>query len=85
MLARVKEFDGDVDKLLAEYQQVLGIESGQPNVYNRDLKDCVAEPRVATSAVTRIAYNVASSSSVSSGVASSMDSSMDSSVSSCRV
>ena len=28
MLARVKEFDGDDDKLLAEYQQ--DIESGQP-------------------------------------------------------
>ena len=27
MLARVTEFDGDVDKLLAEYQQDIGIES----------------------------------------------------------
>ena len=28
MLARVKEFDEDVDKLLAEYQQDIGIEPG---------------------------------------------------------
>ena len=45
MLARVKEFDGDVDKLLAEYQHDIGIESGQPGECNQELKDCVSEPR----------------------------------------
>ena len=45
MLTRVKEFDGDVDKLLAEYQQDIGIESGQRGEFNQELKDCVAEPR----------------------------------------
>ena len=44
MLTRVKEFDGDVDKLLAEYQQDIGIESRQLGEFNQELKDCVAEP-----------------------------------------
>ena len=81
MLPRVKELDGDVDKLLAEYQQDIGIEAGQLGEFNQELKDCVDEPRtsIATSAATRVADNVASSSSLSSGVASSMDSSTDSS------
>ena len=46
MLARVTEFDGDVDKLVAEYQQDIGIESGQPGQCNQELKDCVEVPRV---------------------------------------
>ena len=41
MLARVKEFDGDDDKLLAEYQQ--DIESDQPGEFRQELKDCVAD------------------------------------------
>ena len=45
MLARVKEFDGDVDKLLAEYQQDIGIETGQLGGVNLELKDCAGEPR----------------------------------------
>ena len=53
MLARVKEFVGDDDKLLAEYQQYtdadididIDIESGQPGDFDQELKDCVEEPR----------------------------------------
>ena len=45
MLARVREYDGDVDNLLAEYQHDIGIESGQPGKCNQELKDCVSEPR----------------------------------------
>ena len=41
MLARVREFDGDLDKLLAEYQQ--DIESGQPREGRQEFKGCVAE------------------------------------------
>ena len=41
MLARVKEFDGDDDKWLAEYQQ--DIESDQPGEFNQELKGCVAD------------------------------------------
>ena len=45
MLARLKESDGDDDKLLAEYQQ--DIESGQPREVRQEFKGCVAElPRV---------------------------------------
>ena len=40
MLARVREFDGDLDKLLAEYQQ--DIESGQPREGRQEFKGCVA-------------------------------------------
>ena len=53
MLARVKEFDGDVDKLLAEYQQDIGIESGQHGEFNQELKDCVDEPRRVSRRVPR--------------------------------
>ena len=38
---RVREFDGDDDKLLAEYQQ--DIESGQPREGRQEFKGCVAE------------------------------------------
>ena len=86
MLERVKEFDGDDDKLLVEYQQDIGIdidrdiESCQPGEFDHELKDCAAT-RIATSAATRIATkiasSVASSSSVSSKVASRLDSSME--------
>ena len=41
MLARVKEFGGDEDKFLAEYQQ--DIESGQPWEVGQEFKGCVAE------------------------------------------
>ena len=41
MLARVKEFDGDDDKLLAEYQQ--DIESDQRGEFRPELKDRVAD------------------------------------------
>ena len=41
MLARAKEFDGDDDKLLAEYQQ--DIESDQPGEFRQELKDRVAD------------------------------------------
>ena len=41
MLARVKEFNGDDDKLLAEYQQ--DIESDQPDEFRQELKDRVAD------------------------------------------
>ena len=40
MLARVKDFDGDDDKLFAEYQQ--DIESDQLGEFRQELKDCVA-------------------------------------------
>ena len=53
MLARVKEFDGDVDKLLAEYQQGIGIESGRSGEFNQELKDCVAELRRVSRRVQR--------------------------------
>ena len=53
MLARVKEFDGDVDKLLAEYQQDIGIETGQLGGVNLELKDCVDEPRRVSQRVPR--------------------------------
>ena len=43
MLARVREFDGDEDKFLAEYQQ--DIESGQPREVGQELKGSVAELR----------------------------------------
>ena len=43
MLARVNEFNEDVDKLFAEYQQ--DIECGQLGECNQELKDCVTEPR----------------------------------------
>ena len=39
----MKEFDGDDDQLLAEYQQ--DIESGQLGGFNQELKDCLAELR----------------------------------------
>ena len=42
MLARVKESDGDDDKLLTEYQQ--DIESDQPRKFRQELKDRVADP-----------------------------------------
>ena len=42
MLARVKEFDGDVGKLWAEYQQDIGIESGELGEFKQELNDCVA-------------------------------------------
>ena len=55
MLARVKEFDGDNDKLLVEYEQDtdtdadtdmdMDTESDQPGEFNHDLKDCVDELR----------------------------------------
>ena len=51
MLARVKEFVGDDDKLLEEYQQDTGadididVESGQPGDFNLEHKDFVEEPR----------------------------------------
>ena len=41
MLARVKEFDGEDDKLSAEYQQ--DIEPGQPGEFRQELKDRVAD------------------------------------------
>ena len=41
MLARVNEFDGDDDKLSAEYQQ--DIESDQPGEFRLELKDRVAD------------------------------------------
>ena len=41
MLARVREFDGDDDKLLAEYQQ--DIESDQPGEFRQELKGRVAD------------------------------------------
>ena len=41
MLARVKEFDGDDHKLLAEYEQ--DIESDQPGEFRQELKDRVAD------------------------------------------
>ena len=41
MLARMKEFDGDDDKLLAEYQQ--DIESDQPGEFGQELKGRVAD------------------------------------------
>ena len=53
MLARVKEFDGDVDKLLREYQQDIGIETGQPGEFNQELKDCVDESRRVSPRVPR--------------------------------
>ena len=53
MLTRVKEFDGDVDKLLVEYQQDIDIESGQPGELNQELKDCVDEPRRVSQRVPR--------------------------------
>ena len=53
MLARVKQFDGDVDKLLAECQQGIGIGSGQPGEFNQELKDCVYEPRRVSQRVPR--------------------------------
>ena len=53
MLARVKEFGGHVGKLLAEYQQDIGIESGQPGEFNQELKDCVHEPRRVSQRVPR--------------------------------
>ena len=40
MLARVNEFNEDVDKSFAE-----DIESRQPGECNQELKDCVTEPR----------------------------------------
>ena len=45
MLARVKKYVGDVDKLLAEYEPHIGIESGRPGKCNQELKDRVSEPR----------------------------------------
>ena len=60
MLARGKEFDGDVDKLLAEYQQDIniGIESEFLKLefdqeFNQELKDCVDEPRRVSQRVPR--------------------------------
>ena len=62
MLARVKEFDGDDDKLLVEYQQdidiVIGIESKLPNLefdqeFGQELKDCVKVPRRVSRRVLR--------------------------------
>ena len=41
MLARAKEFDGDDDKLFAEYQQ--DIESDQPGEFRQELKDRFAD------------------------------------------
>ena len=41
MLARVREFGGDDDKLFAEYQQ--DIESDQPREFRQELKDRVAD------------------------------------------
>ena len=44
-LARVKAFEGDVDKSAAEYLHDIGFASGQSGECNRELKDCVSEPR----------------------------------------
>ena len=41
MLARMKEFDGDDDKFLAEYQQ--DIQSGQAREVRQEFKGCVAQ------------------------------------------
>ena len=40
MLARVKEFDGDIDIGID-----IDIEPGQPGEFDQELKDCVAESR----------------------------------------
>ena len=63
MLARVKEFVGDDDKLLAEYQQDTAadmdtdsnttIESDQPWEFDQELKDCVEVPRRVSRRVLR--------------------------------
>ena len=62
MLARVKEFDGDDDKLLAEYQQNtdadididIDIESKLPRLeFDQGLKDCVDVPRRVSRRVLR--------------------------------
>ena len=51
MLARVKEFVGDVDKLLVEYQQDIDadididIEAGQLGKVNQELQSCDEVPR----------------------------------------
>ena len=45
MLARVRELNGDVDKLLAEYQQDIGIETGQPGEFNQELSRIVLTTR----------------------------------------
>ena len=54
MRAPVKECHGDVNKLLVEYQQDIGIESGQPEEFNQELKDCVDEPRRGSQRVPRL-------------------------------
>ena len=41
----MKEFDGNVDKLVAEYQHDTGIETRQPSECNQELKDCASDPR----------------------------------------
>ena len=59
--ARVKEFVGDDDKLLTEYQQDrdadsdidIDIESDQPGEFDQELKDCVDEPRRVSRRVLR--------------------------------
>ena len=60
MLAQGKEFDGDVDKLLAEYQQdiSIGIESeflklDSDQEFNQEHKYCVDEPRRVSQRVPR--------------------------------
>ena len=50
MLARVKEVDGDDDKMLVEYQQDIDIDIGigaeLPKLkFDQELKDCVEVPR----------------------------------------
>ena len=61
-LARVKEFDGDDDKLLVEYQQDIdidiGIESKLPKLefdqeFDQELNDCVEVPRRVSRRVLR--------------------------------
>ena len=62
MLAQVKEFVGDDDKLLVDYQQDIdidiGIDSELPNLefdqeFDQELKDCVDVPRRASRRVLR--------------------------------
>ena len=66
MLARVKEFVGDDDKLLVEYQQDIdidiGIESELPKLefdqeFDQELSDCVEVPRRVSRRVVRCDEN----------------------------
>ena len=89
----MKEFVGDVDELLAEFQQDIGMESGQPGKLNQELKDCVDKPRRVSQRVPRqeslrmwfrIQVYLRESLRVWIRVDSRMGSSMYSSVSTCR-